>query len=159
MNSKEKAIFGAGCFWSVEMEFSHVNGVISTKVGYSGGDNSYKKVGDDEIYSGKTGHAEVIEITFDPTKVSYENLLDKFFMIHDSTTLNRQGPDFGNQYRSIILYLNEGQRKKAEKKLKEWQKKFDDKIVTEIKPFIKFYPAEEYHQKFLEKRGLRNCRI
>ena len=153
----EKATFAAGCFWGVEAAFRQIKGVVSTQVGYSGGnmDNpSYEDVCADE-----TGHAEAVEVTYDPNKVSYEALLDVFWKNHNPTQLNRQGPDVGTQYRSAVFYHNEKQKNAAEKSLKEQQKKYKDKIVTEIKPASKFYRAEEYHQQYLEKRGLSTCHI
>jgi peptide-methionine (S)-S-oxide reductase len=147
----EKAIFAAGCFWGVESNFRKVKGVISTRVGYIGGDftnPSYK-----DVCSHKTGHAEAIEITFNPSIVSYDELLDVFWSIHDPTTLNRQGPDVGSQYRSAIFYLDEDQKEKAERsrvKLEE-SKRFKNPIVTQIVPASKFWKAEEYHQQYHEK--------
>lgn len=153
----DKATFAAGCFWGVEAAFRQIKGVISTQVGYTGGNMnnpSYEDVCTDE-----TGHAEAVEVTYDSSKISYEKLLDVFWQNHDPTQLNRQGPDVGTQYRSAIFYYNEKQKKAAEKSLKEQQKKYKNKIVTEIKPASKFYRAEEYHQQYLEKRGLSTCRI
>ena len=145
----QKCYFALGCFWHAQEEFDKVKGVVKTTVGYSGGKTSnptYSEVG-----TGKTGHAETIEIEFDDTIVSYENLLDIFWRIHDPTTLNRQGADIGTNYRSIIFYLNNEQKIIAEKSKKEMQENFKDKIVTEIVPFEKFYRAEEYHQKYYMK--------
>lgn len=153
----DKATFAAGCFWGVEAVFRQINGVISTQVGYTGGamDNpTYEDVCTDE-----TGHAEAVEITYDPDKVSYEKLLDVFWNNHNPTQSNRQGPDVGTQYRSAIFYHNEKQKKASQKSLKEQQKKYKDKIATEIKSSSKFYKAEEYHQQYLEKRGLSTCHI
>ena len=157
MVKTDKATFAAGCFWGVEAAFRQIKGVVSTQVGYTGGkiDNpTYEDVCSDE-----TGHAEAVEVTYDPSKVSYEALLDVFWKNHDPTQLNRQGPDVGTQYKSAIFYYNEKQKKAAEKSLKEKQKKYKNKIVTEIKPASKFYRAEEYHQQYLEKRGLSTCHI
>ena len=157
MVKTDKATFAAGCFWGVEAAFRQIKGVVSTQVGYTGGkiDNpTYEDVCSDE-----TGHAEAVEVTYDPSKVSYEALLDVFWQNHDPTQLNRQGPDVGTQYKSAIFYYNEKQKKAAEKSLKEKQKKYKNKIVTEIKPASKFYRAEEYHQQYLEKRGLSTCHI
>ena len=145
----EKATFAAGCFWQVETEFRKVKGVLNTKVGYTGGkmkNPTYKNVCTDT-----TGHAEAIDIEFDPKIVSYEKLLDVFWKIHNPTTLNRQGLDMGTQYRSAIFYHNETQKKQAEASLKKTQKNFKNKIVTEIKKAPEFYKAEEYHQKYLDK--------
>ena len=144
----QKATFALGCFWSPEDTFSKVKGVISTAVGYMGGtvkNPTYQKVCTD-----KTGHAEVVQITFDPTTVSYKELLAVFWKIHDPSQLNRQGPDIGRQYRSVIFFHNEEQRKLAEKSKPK-------NAVTEIVPATTFYPAEEYHQKYLQKGKGRVC--
>ncbi|MFX1457041.1 MAG: peptide-methionine (S)-S-oxide reductase MsrA [Promethearchaeota archaeon] len=148
----QKAIFAAGCFWGVEEKFRKVPGVISTRVGYTGGrfeEPTYK-----DVCSHKTGHAEAIEITFDPSKVSYDKLLDVFWTIHDPTTLNRQGPDVGTQYRSAIFYIDLDQKEKANNsKMKiEASKRFKNPIVTQIVPASDFWEAEEYHQQYNEKR-------
>jgi peptide-methionine (S)-S-oxide reductase len=140
------ATFGGGCFWCTEAVFQMIPGVKSVTSGYAGGtkaDPTYK-----EVCSGETGHAEVIQIEYDPKVVSYEKLLKVFWDEHDPTTLNRQGPDSGTQYRSIILYSNEAQRLAAEKSKAEAQKHFQRPIVTEIVPLKKFYPAEHYHQNY-----------
>ena len=144
-----KATFGAGCFWHVEAAFSDVKGVVSTAVGYMVGtmsDPSYEDVCSDE-----TGHAEVVQVEYDPKQVSYSALLDVFWKIHDPTTLNRQGPDEGTQYRSVIFYHDEQQKKEAEKSKEQMQKKFCGKIVTAIMKAGVFYKAEEYHQKYFKK--------
>ncbi|MBN1134170.1 MAG: peptide-methionine (S)-S-oxide reductase MsrA [Methanosarcinaceae archaeon] len=149
----EKATFAAGCFWGVEAAFYKVKGVISTKVGYTGGD--VKNPSYHDVSTGKTGHAESIEILYDPSMISYEELLDMFWNIHDPTTQDRQGPDKGSQYRSVIFYHNEDQKITAldsKKKLEE-SGKYKKKIVTEIIPALEFYPAEEYHQRYFEKIG------
>jgi len=146
----QKATFAAGCFWQVEEKFRKVKGVTSAIVGYTGGnfDNpTYRNV-----CSGTTGHAESVEITFDPSKVSYKELLKVFWEIHNPTTINRQGLDFGTQYRSAIFFHNKKQEKEAIESKKENQKNFNKKIVTEIKPLTKFYKAEEYHQQYLSKK-------
>ena len=153
-----KATFGAGCFWGVEHAFRQIEGVIDTKVGYSGGtmDNpSYE-----DVCSGETGHAEVVQVTFDPTKVSYRKLLNVFWDNHDPTTLNRQGPDIGTQYRSVIFYHDPAQKIEAELLKEELEKsmQYTNPVVTEIVPAQPFYTAEEYHQQYLEKRGLVSCR-
>lgn len=150
----EKAIFAAGCFWGVELNFSKVNGVVDTQVGYTGGDTTDPTY--EEVCGKTTGHAEAIEITFNPEKVNYDELLEYLWEFHDPTTLNRQGPDVGTQYRSAIFYLNEDQRKKAEasKEKLEHSNKYKNPVVTEISPASKFWPAEEYHQKYLAKRGI-----
>jgi peptide-methionine (S)-S-oxide reductase len=151
----EKATFAAGCFWHVEAAFREVKGVKEVISGYTGGsmDNpSYK-----DVCTGETGHAEAVEVTFDPSVVSYEKLLDVFWNVHDPTTLNRQGLDVGSNYRSAIFYHSEAQKKTAEESLKKTQKRFKDKIVTEIAKAGKFYKAEEYHQRYLEKHGRHVC--
>jgi len=153
----EKAAFGAGCFWHVELAFSRVEGVTSTRVGYTGGaleDPTYE-----EVCTGGTGHAEAVEVEFDPEKISYEELLKVFWNIHDPTTLNRQGPDIGTQYRSVIFYYTPAQEALArgsKKKLEE-SGAYKNPIVTEITPARKFHAAEEYHQRYLEKRGSEKC--
>lgn len=147
----EKATFGAGCFWGVQEEFDKLNGVIKTVVGYSGGNiqNPTYKI----VCSGNTGHAEVLQVDFDNEKISYEELLKKFWSIHNPTTPNRQGPDVGSQYRSIILTYNKQQEEIAlrERELLEKSKKFNSKIVTEIVPIESFFEAEDYHQKYYKK--------
>ncbi len=153
----EKACFAAGCFWHVELAFSRVKGVLSTRVGYTGGwseDPSYE-----DVCSGGTDHAEAVLITFDPDVVDFTSLLNTFWSIHDATTLNRQGPDVGTQYRSAVFYFNEEQKQAAETSKKEMDEAGEcvDPIVTEISPARSFYPAEEYHQKYLEKRGMGEC--
>jgi len=144
-----KAAFAAGCFWHVQSEFDKFHGIIKTEVGYSGGEKGNPTY--EEVSSGNTGHAETIEIEFNPENVSYEEVLDQFWKIHDPTTPNRQGPDIGTQYRSIIFYYDEEQKRKAEKSLEEKQKGLDKKIVTEIRPMKKFWKAEGYHQKYYKK--------
>ena len=150
----ETATFGAGCFWWVEESFRKLKGVISTEVGYSGGKT--KNPSYEEVCSGETGHAESARIKFDPSIISYEKLLDVFWRIHDPTTLNRQGPDLGKQYRSVIFYHNKEQKETAEKSKANLEKK-GMKIVTEIVPATDFYKAEEYHQKYLLKKGSKVC--
>ena len=145
----EKATFAAGCFWHVEEVFRKVKGVIDTKVGYTGGRMEKPTYG--MVCTDKTGHAEAIEVTFNPKIVSYEELLNVFWKIHDPTQINRQGPDVGTQYRSAIFYRNEKQKKSAEKSKKEQQNDFNNKIATEIASVKDFYKAEEYHQKYMEK--------
>ncbi|MEM3154949.1 MAG: peptide-methionine (S)-S-oxide reductase MsrA [Candidatus Woesearchaeota archaeon] len=152
-----KATFGAGCFWHVEEAFRGIKGVVKTEVGYMGG--TMKNPTYEDVCTGKTGHAEVVQIEFDQKIVSYEKLLEVFWTIHDPTQKNRQGPDVGTQYRSAIFYHTENQKEIAEKSLKEAQKKFTKHIVTEIKKAGTFYRAEEYHQKYLMKRGLKTCGI
>jgi peptide-methionine (S)-S-oxide reductase len=155
----EKATFGAGCFWGVEAAFRQIDGVISTAVGYCGGHTpnpTYRDVCSDE-----TGHAEVVKIEFDPTKVSYEKLLDVFWENHDPTTLNRQGPDVGSQYRSAIFFHSPVQEEAARRsKVRlEASKRFRRPIVTEIEPAADFHRAEDYHQQYIEKRGLAPCHV
>jgi len=155
----EKATFGAGCFWGVEAAFRQVKGVTSTAVGYMGGtlkDPTYQDVCTDE-----TGHAEVVQVEFDPSQVSYDDLLQVFWANHDPTTMNRQGPDVGTQYRSAIFYHTPEQKTAAEasKGALASSGKFRRPIVTEIVPATDFWRAEEYHQQYLEKRGLAHCRI
>ncbi len=153
----QKAIFGAGCFWGVELTFSKVDGVRSTAVGYCGGNVPNPTY--EMVCTGQSGHAEVILIEFDPDKISYEKLLDIFWSLHDPTTLNRQGPDIGTQYRSAIFFLDENQEalsKISRDKLKN-SGKYKNDIVTEITEAQEFYRAEEYHQKYLENRGLGSC--
>lgn len=151
------ATFAAGCFWGIEAQFRRVTGVTSTRVGYSNGNTEnpdYKAV-----CTGETGHAEVIEITFNPAIVSFEQLLDLFWKMHDPTTLNRQGPDFGSQYRSAIFYHDQQQRIAAEhaKQTLNKSQTLAKPVVTEITPADTFWPAEEYHQCYLEKKGLGSC--
>jgi len=153
----EKATFGAGCFWGVEEAFCRIKGVTSTAVGFSGGktvDPTYK-----EVCTGKTGHAEVIQIEFDPSRITYDDLLAIFFRIHDPTTQNRQGPDVGSQYRSVIFYHSPTQEKRARayKEQLELSGRYDSPIVTEILPAGPFYQAEDYHQKYHQKNG-GSCR-
>lgn len=155
----QSAIFGAGCFWHVEEAFRNVRGVLNTTVGYSGGnvkDPTYR-----EVCSGRTHHAEVVLVEFDPVQVSYDDLLDIFWKEHDPTTPNRQGPDVGEQYRSVIFYRGDDQKAAAiesRERLQHTERFKNRKIVTQILPAQEFYPAEEYHQRYLEKRGARTCR-
>jgi|TARA_B100000809_G_scaffold208481_1_gene211162 peptide-methionine (S)-S-oxide reductase len=146
----EIAILGLGCFWEPEIKFSKLDGIIKTEVGYCGGNN--KETTYKEVCSGSTNHAEVVKLKFDPKLISYENILNFFFQIHDPTTLNSQGPDFGTQYRSEIFYLNENQKKISEKVIEKVNKKLSNKIVTNISLVKNYCPAEEYHQRYLEKR-------
>lgn len=154
-----RATFAAGCFWGVEKVFSKESGVISTQVGYTGG--KIKNPGYEQVCSGLTGHAEAIEITYDPTKISYEKLLEVFFLNHDPTTSNRQGPDIGSQYRSAIFYHDAAQKESALKSIDLLNrcKVFDDPVVTEVKPAAEFYRAEEYHQNYLKKNPHGYCSI
>ena len=146
----EIAVLALGCFWGPEIKFSKINGVLKTEVGYCGGNSSqttYK-----EVCTGNTNHAEVVKIDFDEKVISYEEILKFFFEFHDPTTLNSQGPDFGTQYRSEIFYLNDNQKKIAEKILNQVNKKLSGKVVTKISLLKNYCIAEEYHQKYLEKR-------
>lgn len=155
----EKATFGAGCFWGVEARFSEMTGVLDTAVGYEGGSlehPSYK-----EVCTDKTGHAEVVQVTFDPSRLSYEHLLDAFFSLHDPTQLNHQGPDWGSQYRSIVFTHSEEQAQTARAKVMELNASgtFRKPIVTQVAASSSFWKAEEYHQKYLEKHGMVSCHI
>lgn len=155
----EKATFGAGCFWGVEAAFRRVPGVIDAAVGYEGGtlaNPTYRDVCGDQ-----SGHAEVVQVEFDPARVSYERLLDVFWQIHDPTTLNRQGPDVGTQYRSVIFYHTPEQEQtaRASKERLEQSRKLRRPVVTEIVPAQTFYRAEEYHQRYAEKHGGAGCHL
>ncbi len=154
-----KAIFAAGCFWGVEATFRQLPGVISTRVGYIGGQTSnptYK-----EVCTDRTGHAEAVEVTYDPAKLSYEKLLDVFWENHDPTQVNRQGPDFGTQYRSAIFFTTPEQETAAcaSKAALEKSHGFSKPIATQIVPAVTFHEAEDYHQQYLEKKGLASCHI
>jgi peptide-methionine (S)-S-oxide reductase len=153
----EKATFGAGCFWGVEVAFRNIPGVVDTAVGYEGGtmpDPSYE-----DVCTDTTGHAEVVEVDFDPDEVSYEELLDAFWELHDPTQLNRQEPDVGSQYRSVVFVHTPEQEEAAVKSRARAQGRFDRPIVTQIVPGQEFWRAEDYHQQYLVKRGLATCRI
>ena len=154
-----KATFGAGCFWGVEAAFRKIQGVISTAVGYAGG--ALEKPSYEMVCTGQTGHAEVVEVTFDPEKVGYDQLLDVFWANHDPTQLNRQGPDIGSQYRSAIYTHDAEQEEEAKASLARQEASgiHRGKIVTEITPAGTFWMAEDYHQQYLEKRGLAHCLI
>ena len=146
----EIAVLALGCFWGPEIKFSKIEGIIKTEVGYCGGDSpitTYK-----EVCTGNTNHAEVVKLDFDEKVITYEKILKIFFQIHDPTTLNSQGPDFGTQYRSEIFYLNDNQKMIAEKVLNEVNERLSGKVVTKISLLKNYCPAEEYHQKYLEKR-------
>lgn len=158
-NKIKKAAFAAGCFWGIEEEFRNSDGVISTAVGYMGGHSENPTY--EEVCSGQTGHAETVKVTYNPSIISYEKLLNIFWKIHDPTTLNRQGPDIGEQYRSIIFYYDEEQKKSALDSKKKLQGAFNRDIVTEIVPAAKskFNLAEDYHQQYLKKRGMQSCRF
>ncbi|MFN2556488.1 MAG: peptide-methionine (S)-S-oxide reductase MsrA [Nitriliruptorales bacterium] len=153
------ATFGGGCFWGVEAAFRQLEGVTATEVGYMGGtlDNpSYR-----DVCTDRTGHAEVVQVHYDPGRVSYEDLLDVFWSIHDPTTLNRQGPDIGTQYRSVIFFHDEEQRSagEASKRALEASGRLRRAVVTAVEPASRFWPAEDYHQRYLEKRGLASCTL
>ena len=151
----KKATFGAGCFWGVEAAFRQIDGVTGTRVGYSGGtlDNPTYE----DVCSHTTGHAEVVEVTYDPERVSYEQLLDVFWNKHDPTQLNRQGWDIGDQYRSTIFFHDEEQEEAARRSMASEQANWSAPIVTRIEPAQTFYEAEDYHQQYLEKRGRSSC--
>ncbi len=155
----EKATFGAGCFWGVEARFAEMPGVLDTAVGYEGGTlepPTYKEVCND-----RTGHAEVVQVTFDPSRISYDTLLDAFFAMHDPTQVNRQGPDWGSQYRTVIFAQTEDQRLQAKAKIAELNATgaYRSPIATRVEPAGIFWKAEEYHQRYLEKRGMVSCHI
>ena len=157
--ASEKATFGAGCFWGVEARFSEMHGVLDSVVGYEGGvleHPTYK-----EVCSDRTGHAEVVEVRFDPARVGYEQLLDAFFSLHDPTQMNRQGPDWGTQYRSVIFTHTDAQAAQARAKISELNVSgtFRKPIATLVEPAQTFWKAEEYHQRYLEKRGMVSCQI
>jgi len=159
MQQSELATFGAGCFWGVEETFRQVPGVLETAVGYMGG--TLENPTYEDVCTGQTGHAEVIHVTFDPSQVSYEALLDIFWKNHNPTTPNQQGPDFGTQYRSVIFYHTPEQQKIAEasKEALEASGTWKKPIVTQIVPASTFWIAEDYHQRYLQKRGLGACHI
>jgi len=153
----ETASFAAGCFWGVEEAFRCLDGVIYTAVGYMGGE--FENPTYEDVCTGATGHAETVEIVYDPHVLSYNELLAVFWNNHDPTTPNRQGPDVGSQYRSVIFYYNEEQKKQAENSKKQVQSRFRQDIVTQITPATKFFKAEDYHQQYLAKRGRKSCRF
>ena len=158
--SIEKATFGAGCFWGVEAAFAAIPGVTATAVGYEGG--SLQRPSYQDVCTDQTGHAEVVEVEFDPERVSFEQLLDSFFTLHDPTTLNRQGPDWGTQYRSAIFYHSQLQEAQALAKIEQLNAdgRFKPRrIATKVEPAQTFWRAEEYHQRYLEKRGQASCHI
>jgi len=146
----EIAILGLGCFWGPEIKFSKLEGVLKTEVGYCGGNS--KETTYKDVCSGNTNHAEVVKIDFDPKVSSYDKILEFFFEIHDPTTLNSQGPDFGTQYRSEIFYLNDNQKKISEDMIKKVNSKLSGKVVTKTSLLKNYCPAEEYHQRYLEKK-------
>ncbi len=155
----QKATFGAGCFWGVEAAFRQGSGVVSTSVGYMRGTLANPTY--EDVCTDRTGHVEVVEVLYDPSLVSYEELLEVFWKIHDPTTLNRQGPDYGTQYRSVIFYHNPEQEAaaKASKERLQQSGQYKSDIVTKIEPAARFWRAEEYHQQYFEKTGRRGCRI
>ncbi len=157
--ARATATFGAGCFWGIEAAFRQVPGVVSTAVGYMGGTRdrpSYR-----QVCTGRTGHAEVVQVTYDPERLGYDDVLAVFWDNHDPTTLNRQGPDVGTQYRSAVFFHDEAQEKAARRSIEELEAsgRFRRPIVTEVTAAATFWPAEDYHQQYLEKRGLSTCRI
>jgi peptide-methionine (S)-S-oxide reductase len=160
MMTLDKATFAGGCFWHVEATFRKVKGVVSTRVGYTGGkleNPTYK-----DVCTDRTGHAEAIEVEYDSAVVAYDDLLSVFWDIHDPTTVNRQGPDVGSQYRSVIFYHSPGQKAAAlasKERLQATDRYRQQKIITEIVPATAFYPAEDYHQRYFEKRGLASCGV
>ncbi len=155
----QKATFGAGCFWGAEAAFRELKGVVSTSVGYMGG--TLENPTYEDVCTDRTGHAEVVEVLYDPAQISYEDLLDVFWKIHDPTTLNRQGADLGTQYRSVIFYHTPEQEAaaRASKEKLRLSGRFKRDIVTQIVPAAKFWRAEEYHQQYYEKTGRRSCRF
>ena len=153
----ELATFGAGCFWHVEEAFRDIKGVVKTEVGYMGG--TMNKPTYEDVCTDETGHAEVVQVEFDPKVIPYEKLLEVFWSIHDPTQKNRQRPDEGTQYRSVIFYHSEEQKKASEKSLKDHEKKFDKPIATQIIKAGTFWKAVDYNQKYLMKRGLKTCGI
>lgn len=155
----EKATFGAGCFWGVQAAFDRIPGVEKTTVGYEGG--TLEKPTYKDVCTDRTGHAEVLEISFDPARVTYQQLLDVFFSTHNPTQLNRQGPDYGAQYRSVVFFHSSAQQQAALQTIDRLtaEHAFPNPIVTQVVPAETFWPAEEYHQKYLEKRGATSCHI
>jgi peptide-methionine (S)-S-oxide reductase len=155
----EKATFAAGCFWGVEASFRQLPGVVSTRVGYTGG--TIERPTYRDVCTDRTGHAEAVEVTYDPARVSYNELLKVFWENHDPTTLNRQGPDVGTQYRSAIFYHNPEQEAAARASRQELERLrvYRRPVVTQIVPATEFWEAEEYHQQYLEKKGLAHCRM
>jgi peptide-methionine (S)-S-oxide reductase len=155
----QKAMFGAGCFWGVEETFRNLKGVKETAVGYAGGTTQNPTY--EEVCTDRTGHAEVVQVEFDPSQISYFELLDVFWGNHDPTTLNRQGPDVGRQYRSVIFYYSPEQQTAAEHSKEELEEmgRLKRPIVTQLEPAPPFFRAEEYHQRYLQKRGMSHCAI
>ena len=155
--NSEKATFGAGCFWGVEAAFRNVPGVLATRVGYTGGSGEQPSY--EQVCTGHTGHAEAVEVEFDPARVTYDQLLDVFWHEHDPTQLNRQGPDVGTQYRSAVYFHSPEQEAAAKASRDRARSRSRKPVVTEITPASEFWPAEDYHQRYLEKRGLATCAI
>ena len=156
--STETATFAAGCFWGVESSFRRLPGVVDVIVGYTGGTADSPTY--EQVCSGRTGHAEAVEITFEPAQISYRQLVDAFWKVHDPTTLNRQGPDVGTQYRSAIFTHSEVQSMEAKVSMEAAQEQFRDPIVTQIEPAGTFWPAEDYHQRYFEKKGIEGgCHV
>src|SRR5579862_6647757 len=152
-----RATFGAGCFWGVEAAFRRLDGVTGTEVGYAGGATDNPTY--EQVCSHRTGHAEVVEVTYDPDRIPYEHLLAVFFAEHDPTQLNRQGPDVGDQYRSVVFVHDAAQRAAAEAARDRVQQRLSKPVVTQIEDAPPFWPAEDYHQRYLEKRGLASCHL
>ncbi len=157
VDSKNQALFAAGCFWGVEDLFRSAEGVTDAISGYTGGGTDSPTYHD--VCSGKTGHAEAVLVTYDPAKTTYKNLVDLFFRMHDPTTLNRQGPDVGTQYRSAIFVAGPEQRSEALRAIAEYQPQFVKPVVTEVSDASTFWPAEEYHQQYFAKRGMSGCHV
>jgi len=157
--AKAIATFAAGCFWGVEARLDEIPGVLETAVGYEGGTIDHPTYND--VCTDSTGHAEVVQVTFDPSRLSYDALLDQFFSLHDPTQLNRQGPDWGTQYRSAVFVHDDAQKREAREKISELNAAgvFRSPIATTVEPAGTFWKAEEYHQKYLEKRGMVACHI
>lgn len=155
----KKAVFAAGCFWGVESTFQQMDGVKSTTVGYIGG--KVKNPSYELVCTGLTGHAEAVEVVYNPNEVTFEKLVDTFFELHNPTTLNRQGPDIGTQYRSAVYFSNDDEKQIIESKINALNEsgKFSSKVVTEVEPILDFYHAEEYHQDYYKKRGIDGCAI
>ena len=153
----EKATFGAGCFWQIEVEFRNLPGVLDTAAGYMGGALEHPSY--EDVCSDRTGHAEVVQVDFDSEQVSFDELLERFWEIHDPTQVNRQGPDVGSQYRSVVFFHSPEQQRAAEESKERAQVRFSRPIATEIVPAQTFWRAEDYHQQYLVKRGLATCRI
>jgi peptide-methionine (S)-S-oxide reductase len=151
----KKILLGAGCFWGVEHKLSKLSGVLRTEVGYAGGEKNNPTY--QEVCTDQTGHAEVVLVEFDQTKISLSMLLDEFFKLHDPTTLNRQGPDVGTQYRSVIMVYEKEQINLANEAIKRHSPRFKNPVVTKVEMMTSYYPAEEYHQKYLHKKGIDSC--